>query len=161
MNEPRHQSLVFNIQNLADERRRFSGLLEKGHLGLERDRFVHEGGDLVFDLTVYFAGTEILVEGRIEVEVQLMCSHCGDFFPYDLVVERFIAAYESAAHPEEVDPLPEIREELLLKLPSYPDCSLHGGRSCPFQEKLAEAAPPEAPPKGDQRWEALDNLSDL
>lgn len=148
-------------QSLTPEGTHLEGTLEGSEMGLDEDHFAHDGGAVKYDLKVYPASGDIIVQGRVLAPFKLMCSRCGEFFSHDIVLDDFLAVYPVEEYPEVIDIFPEMRECILLKVPSYPDCETNGGRKCGFSEKKEGILDDSNSPEGDLRWDALDNLRDL
>jgi len=112
------------------------------------EEFVHPFGGIRYRLEVQLFGTELLVRGHLEQDFDLVCSRCGKDFDTTVKVDDFTASFEVAENAPEVDLTDEIRESIILTLPTYPVCD----ETCPGIEQKAEM------PK-DDRWNALDNLT--
>ncbi len=110
--------------------------------------FVKPFGGIRYRLQVQCVGTELLVRGRLEQDFDLVCSRCGKDFDDTVKVDDFMQSYEVADDAREVDLTADVRESIILALPTYPVCS----ESCPGVEQKAEAP-------ADDRWSALDGLT--
>jgi len=112
------------------------------------EEFVHPFGGVRYRLDVKVFGSELLVQGRLEQDFELVCSRCGKDFDDTVKVEDFTASYEIDEKSPEVDLTEDVRECIILALPSYPVCS----EECPGVEQ--KGAMP-----GDDRWSALNGLN--
>lgn len=111
-----------------------------------------------YDLTAEVLGTELLVRGSVTTRFGGVCSRCGG--PLDLEVkdDAFCVSLPLSEELQEVDLTPELRESILLALPSHPVCRAECGGLCPrCGRRLAEGACacPAPPARG---WEALAGL---
>ncbi len=88
--------------------------------------FVKPFGGVRYVLHIQVFGSELLVRGRLEQDFDLVCSRCGP----------------------EVDLTEELRESIILALPTYPVCD----ETCPGVEQTVEMP-------SDDRWNVLDNLN--
>ena len=86
------------------------------------EEFVHPFGGVRYRLDVRLFGTELLVRGRLEQDFDLVCSRCGEDFDTTVKVEDFTESYEVGEKIQEVDLTEDIRESIILALPSYPVC---------------------------------------
>lgn len=109
--------------------------------------FVKPFGGIRYRLTAQVFGTELLVRGHLEQDFDLVCSRCGKDFDDTVKVDDFTQSYELTEQTQEVDLTADVRESIILTLPTYPVCR----ESCPGIEQK-EATP------ADDRWNVLDNL---
>lgn len=112
------------------------------------EEFVHPFGGIRYQLTVQPLGSELLVRGHLEQDFELVCSRCGEDFDDTIKVEDFLQSYEISEKTTEVDLTDDVRECIILNLPSYPVCS----EDCPGIVQTVEK--PQ-----DDRWSALDKLN--
>jgi len=112
------------------------------------EEFVKPFGGVRYRLNAQVFGTELLVRGHLEQDFDLVCSRCGKDFDDTIKVDDFTVSYEINEKSPEVDLTEDVRESIILTLPTYPVCD----ETCPGIEQKAEM------PK-DDRWNALDNLT--
>jgi uncharacterized protein len=123
-----------------------SGVLDDAIYDLH-DEFLKPFGGLRYELGVQMFGTELLVRGKLEQYFEAVCSRCGKDFDFTVNVPDFAASFATDGKMESIDLAPELRESVLLALPTYPVCR----EDCPGIEQTEKEAP-------DSRWDALDNL---
>ena len=111
------------------------------------EEFVHPFGGVRYRLDVRLFGTELLVRGRLEQDFDLVCSRCGEDFDTTVKVEDFTESYEVGEKIQEVDLTEDIRESIILALPSYPVCR----EDCPGIVQKDEKPV-------DDRWNVLNKL---
>ena len=111
------------------------------------EEFVHPFGGVRYRLDVRLFGTELLVRGRLEQDFDLVCSRCGEDFDTTVKVEDFTESYEVGEKIQEVDLTEDIRESIILALPSYPVCR----EDCPGIVQKDEKPV-------DDRWNVLNML---
>ena len=138
------RKLVIDASRVAPEGEALEGEVECVDLD---EGLVKSFGGVRYSLTAQVFGTELLVRGRIEQDFDLVCSRCGRDFDDTVKVEDFTASFEVREDSPEVDVTEELRESIILALPSYPVCD----ESCPGVEQKAEMP-------SDDRWGALDSL---
>ena len=110
--------------------------------------FVKPFGGVRYRLTAQVFGTELLVRGHLEQDFELVCSRCGKSFDDTVKVDDFTASFEVPENSPEVDLTEELRESIILTLPTYPVCD----ESCPGVEQTVVRP-------SDDRWNVLDNLN--
>jgi uncharacterized metal-binding protein YceD (DUF177 family) len=111
------------------------------------EEFVKPFGGVRYRLFVKVFGTELLVQGRMEQDFDLVCSRCGKDFDDTVKVEDFTFSVELDEKSQFVDLTNEARESIILALPTYPVCD----EACPGVERKSELP-------GDERWGALDGV---
>ena len=112
------------------------------------EEFVKPFGGVRYKLHLQVFGSELLVRGHLEQDFDLVCSRCGQDFDDTIKVDDFTNSYEIGEESPEVDLTEDIRESIILALPTYPVCA----EACPGIPQKVEM--PE-----DDRWRALDGLS--
>ena len=108
--------------------------------------FVKAFGGVRYALFAQAFGNELLVRGSLAQDFDLVCSRCGKDFDDTVKVDDFTQSYEISDEKPEVDLTADVRESIILALPSYPVCS----ETCPGVVR-AEEVP------ADDRWNALDS----
>ena len=136
--------LVVDVSRLDPEGETLEG--EVDCIDLD-EAFVKPFGGVRYRLDLQVFGTELLVRGRLEQDFDLVCSRCGKDFDTTVKVEDYTISYEVDEKSPEVDLTEDLRESIILNLPTYPVCD----EACPGIEQKTEM------PK-DDRWGALDQL---
>ena len=80
-------------------------------------------GPVRYKLRAIVVSLELIVNGELSLDVSFRCSRCGDVFPHRVREPAFECVREVLNVNESVDLTPDIRESMLLALPSYPVCS--------------------------------------
>ena len=105
-------------------------------------------GGIRYRLKVQVLGTEMLVTGHLEQDFDLVCSRCGGDFDTTVKVDDFTESYEIGENTQVIDLTNDVRDSIILTLPTYPVCS----EECPgIVQKTISVA--------DERWDALDRLN--
>ena len=112
------------------------------------EEFVKPFGGVRYRLKLQVFGTELLVRGHLEQDFDLVCSRCGKDYDDTIKVDDFTISYEISEKSPEVDLTEDVRESIILTLPSYPVCS----EACPGIAQTAEKP-------ADDRWSALDGIT--
>ncbi len=138
------EKLLIDVSRLEEGGETFEG--EVDAIDLEEE-FVHPFGGIRYKLYVQALGSELLVKGKLEQDFDLVCSRCGEDFDTTIKVEDFVTSVQIDEKNAEIDLTEEVREAIILNLPSYPVCD----EDCPgIQQKSAALQ--------DDRWGALNNL---
>jgi uncharacterized protein len=111
------------------------------------EEFVKPFGGVRYRLFVKVFGSELLVQGRMEQDFDLVCSRCGKDFDDTVKVEDFTVSVEIDEKTGVVDLTEEVRESIILALPTFPLCD----EECPGIENKSVMPT-------DDRWGALDGL---
>ena len=111
------------------------------------ENLVKAFGGLRYELDLQVLGSELLARGRLAQDFTVVCSRCGKDFDCTIREDAFTASFAIGEKNAEVDLTDELRESIILNLPSYPVCD----ETCPGVER--KAAMP-----ADDRWSVLDNL---
>lgn len=150
--------MIIDVNRIPPEGSRYCGEESTSILDVERAEDVRFNGPLRYDLKAILAEPELIVQGQLALEATLRCSRCGEFFARRVREPAFECVKEVADRNESVDLTPDIRESMLLAIPSYPVCSpdCKGLCShCGFNLNKGQCA---CRPKEASGWEALDGL---
>ena len=147
--------MLIRPQSIPEDGMNLAGEDPGSILDLEKDEFVRVDGPVEYDLFVNQVGEQLVVSGRVSVLLSLTCSKCGDFFSTTQEVSSFLRAYELTPSTDVVDVAPDMREDILLSLPNYPDCK----GANPTCQEIIEKGYEVDPPVGDGRWGGLDQLN--
>ena len=110
--------------------------------------FVKPFGGVRYRLKIQVFGSELLAQGSAEQDFDLVCSRCGKDFDDTVRVEDFTASFEIPDENPVVDLTQELRESIILALPTYPVCD----ETCRGVARTAEMP-------SDDRWSVLDSLN--
>ena len=136
--------LIVDVTRLDPEGERLEGEVDCVDLDEE---FVKSFGPLRYRLDLKLFGTELLVRGALEQDFDLVCSRCGKDYDDTIHVDDFTTSLEVGEGVTEIDLTDELRESVILELPTYPRCD----ENCAGIE-MKSSAP------ADDRWSALDAL---
>ena len=153
--------MIIEIPKISPDGSTYRGEEPGEMLDLVGDKFAHADGPVSYDLFVYFAAQELIVQGRLEAPVKVLCCRCAGFYSTKLVVSSFLRGYPITDGLETLDITGDIREDILLELPSYPRCGYEGEGVCPHSGVNLAELKLEEPPRMDDPWGALDHLEQL
>ncbi|HMO50776.1 MAG TPA: hypothetical protein PKE26_08490 [Kiritimatiellia bacterium] len=150
--------MIIEIPKVPPEGATYTAELPPEILELENDKFAHADGPVRCDFFIYPVSHELIVKGTVEAPVRLLCGRCGGFFSTIIQVSSFLRAYPISEGMEKLDISEDIREDVVIEIPSYPRCAWDGAGTCPFSGvNLDELTLNETPPP-DNPWGALDRL---
>jgi|GEM_PF-1959064 len=115
--------LVIHLDQIRDKPKEFSGELPAEALELTRLDGARNIGPVAYELRVTIPGEEVLVQGRLELPLEFECVKCAQFFKSTQTVPAFVCSFSLSEVPEALDIGPQLREELLLTFPTFPQCS--------------------------------------
>jgi uncharacterized metal-binding protein YceD (DUF177 family) len=150
--------MIIEIAKLSPEGSQLTGDIPGSILDLRDDKYAHDNGPIQYDFFAYVASQELIVKGTLKAPISMLCGKCAEFFSTFLNVSSFLRAYPITDGVEKVDLTEDIREDIILEIPSYPACPWEGKGVCPFsgvnidEMKLNEKLPDANP------WGILDNL---
>jgi uncharacterized metal-binding protein YceD (DUF177 family) len=113
-------------------------------------------GPVHCSLDLGFSDGGLFATGSLSVPVELQCVKCLQNFETTLSVPDFATQVDLDGR-ESVDLTPEVREDILLILPSHPRCDDDGRTKCPATFQSAPAAP-LTEEVDSSTWNALDQL---
>ena len=150
--------LTIDVARLDPDGEEFAGTLDEAALDLH-DEYVRPFAGLRYDLTARRIGRELLVRGRLEQDFDAVCSRCGGDFDFTVKVPDFTVSVETDEKTEFVDLTEELRESIILGLPTYPVCREDCRGVCPQCGKNLNEGPCACVPEcRDERWSVLDSL---
>lgn len=116
-------------------------------------------GPIEYNLNVQLLGSEILIQGQVEVEVELPCARCTEFYSTKLRDSVFVRCFEISEVEDGFDIAAEVREAVLLDIPSFPLCSTNCKGFCSKCGKNLNVGSCDCVvDKGDDRWSQLDEF---
>jgi uncharacterized protein len=110
------------VARLTEDPQEFSGTLSRSILEMENEKFVRPVGDIEYELYAQLLGTEALIRGKMSQRFVAMCSRCAEDFEFTLEISDFTYCVETHEKTDILDLTNELRECIILELPSYPIC---------------------------------------
>ncbi|MCL1888341.1 MAG: DUF177 domain-containing protein [Kiritimatiellaeota bacterium] len=150
---------LVNMRRLREEGEWFEGELHPRALDVEEDGLLRIAGPMRYRVNVMVAGEEVLARGRVEQRLGCVCGRCAADFELDVREPDFFAAFPCDEAVEFLDLTPELREAILLALPSYPVCKEDCLGLCVRCGANLNTGTCSCPPGArDEQWAALDQL---
>lgn len=111
-----------------------------------------------YSFKAYYVSGELVVTGRLEVEVEVQCSRCAVPFTMKVVDKRFDVGIDAPEGTESVDLTADMREAILCAFPSHPVCRKECKGLCAQCGKDLNQGVCGCVPPGHNRWESLEGL---
>ena len=152
------KTLTIDVARLDRDGEEVEGVLDDAILDLH-DEFLRPFAGIRYRLFVQLAGRELLARGELEQDFEAVCSRCGADFDFTVTVSDFLASFETDEKTEIVDLTDELRQSIILALPTYPVCRADCRGVCPTCGKNLNEGPCACVhEERDGRWGALDAL---
>ncbi|NQT91714.1 MAG: DUF177 domain-containing protein [Lentisphaerae bacterium] len=150
--------MQIDIFRLPPEGETFRGEEPGSTLEVDGEPGLRQNSPVRYDFTAHGTSGELIVKGRLAVDMSFRCRRCGEFFVMTVEEGRFNRVLEVSDENALVDLTPEIREAMILAFPSYPQCRSECRGLCSQcgKDLNAEQCGCGAPPDG--RWGELDNI---
>jgi len=152
--------LLVNMRTLAEAGEWFEGELHPSALDITEDELLRIAGPLRYRVNVQVAGEEVLVRGWVAQVLRCVCGRCAVEFDLDAEDAEFFTSFPRDGAVEFLDLTPELREGILLALPSYPVCKEECLGLCVRCGANLNTKPCSCPPGARrEQWAALDQLA--
>ena len=153
-----NDKLLIDVLRLDKDGEDFEGVLDDAVLELDGDLLRPFAG-IRYSLFAQQLGRELLVRGTLAQDFDAVCSRCGGDFDFTVTVPDFTVSVETDDKTEYVDLTDEVRQSIILALPTYPVCRPECLGVCPSCGKnLNEGSCGCTHDEADDRWGALDGL---
>jgi uncharacterized metal-binding protein YceD (DUF177 family) len=159
--------LIIDVSVLPEEGREYVGALPVEVFDLPKGDAVPEG-ELAYDLFAKRFESELLLTGTLSASFEFTCVRTLHPFVQTIFLEAVAISLE-IGHQVEMDVTEALREEVLLHFPTNPRCDeADAPQECQIDPRYLSVDKTgwdelPTPPRdgGDDRWSALDRLSDL
>lgn len=151
--------MIIDIPKLREEGEWFEGDEPASILELEGDSILRLEGSIHYRFFVQPVSGKLVVKGTLTLPLSVACGRCAEFYSTTLADSSFLRAYEISGGVETVDVTPDIREDVLLQLPSFPVCSPDCKGLCPQCGQNRNKGTCDCRPPEGNLWGALDGLS--
>ncbi|MBQ4198863.1 MAG: DUF177 domain-containing protein [Kiritimatiellae bacterium] len=152
------ENLAIDVARLDRDGEEIEGVLDDAVLDLHDD-YLRPFAGIRYSLFAQLAGRELIVRGRLEQDFDAVCSRCGTDFDFTAEVPDFLASVATDEKTEIVDLTDEVRQSIILSLPTYPVCRADCRGVCPSCGKnLNKGSCTCRRNDRDDRWGALDAL---
>jgi len=150
--------MIIEPWKIHEEGDRFEGDEPREVLDLEPGSFVCPDGPIHYDLRAQAVSGELIVEGRLECRVAMVCSRCGGGFKTDIRDSSFRVVRDIANRFDPVDLTPDIRESIIVAFPNFPLCSAECKGLCPRCGADRNRKKCRCKPEGPAEWGPFEGL---
>ena len=152
------EKLIIDVARLKAEGEEFSGVVDDAVLEIDGELLRPFGG-IRYEISAQLFGRELFVRGTLSQDFDAVCARCGGDFDFTLTVDDFTASVETDEKSEFVDLTDELRQSIILALPSYPVCRQDCRGVCVMCGKNLNEGPCGCThEEKDDRWGALDGV---
>lgn len=152
------EKFIIDVARLDEGGEEFVGAVDDAILECDGELLRPFGG-IRYELTAQQFGTELLVRGTLAQDFDAVCCRCGGDFDFTATVTDFATSVEVGEKTDFVDLTDELRQSIILALPSYPVCRPECLGVCPTCGKNLNEGPCTCRHETrDSRWGALDAL---
>ncbi len=123
--------MIIEPARIPPEGKRLAGEDAPSILDIEENEDLRIRGPVGYDLFANVVAGELIVKGKVAVDVQFRCSRCLDQFPLTVLDPGFEFVRELDDMNESVDLTPDMREAILVSFPAYPVCRPDCKGVCP------------------------------
>jgi uncharacterized metal-binding protein YceD (DUF177 family) len=151
--------MIIDIARLDEDGEHLTGEDPSHILGLDpEDELLHPVAPVAWDIEAEILGTELLVRGTVRTQFGGVCCRCGGPLAIEIQDPEFCVSVEIDDETQEVDLTDEVRESILLALPSHPVCREDCKGLCPRCGQRLEQGDCGCEPFVSPAWEALAGL---
>ena len=156
-------NLTIPLEEFPEEGLYLSGEIDAAVFGIDGGG-LRSTGPLCYELEAQLFETELMVRGRIWADFELRCDRCLTEFPYTVELEGLAFSYDVKGKLAQ-DITEDLREEVVLALPSYPKCEI-SGLECEINDTFGDfrldkdphSGVDSATPSGESVWDTLDKF---
>lgn len=150
--------MIVDIARLPENGDVFTGKEAPSILELADEEMARVEQPIHYSLSAVLVSGELIIKGRLSVEVLFRCSRCSVFFPVKVEETQFVRVIEVGLETQSVDLTEDIREAILLLFPAYPVCSEGCRGLCPQCGADLNKTDCDCVKPTNTRWSELDNL---
>lgn len=150
--------MIIEVSRIPPEGETYSGEEPASVVDVEPEADLRLESPLRYRLRAIMVSGELIVNGQLETNATFRCSRCGEWFSRPVEEPAFELVKEVTDPNTSVDLTPDIRESMLLALPSYPVCSPGCKGLCSQCGVNLNKGRCSCKPRGASGWEALDHL---
>ncbi len=153
------EKLLIDVARLDKDGETYAGVVDDAVLEMADNELLRPFGGIRYELFVQLFGTELLVRGTLAQDFDAVCCRCGCDFDFTTKVDDFTFNLEVNEKTEFADLTDELRQSIILSLPSYPICRQDCRGVCASCGKNLNEGPCTCEhTERDSRWGALDSL---
>ena len=116
-------ALVIETGRLREKPETVRGKEPVSSLDIEPGDLIRPSGDLAYDLTIQCVSNELVVLGKLQINIICRCARCGDDFSKKIFIPDFCRTFPLTSKNELINLTADVREDILLVLPIVAVCS--------------------------------------
>ncbi|MEI6891102.1 MAG: DUF177 domain-containing protein [Pontiella sp.] len=148
------------VERIPEEGSRYTGDEAGSIIEAEQEQFIRNPKDIHYELYAQRVSDELVVRGVLDVDLDLQCARCSEFFSTTVSVSDFLRAYPALKGTDSVDLTDDFREEILLHIPGFTVCSDSCKGACPqCGIDLNKGSCTCGAEDGPDAWSALESLN--
>ncbi len=148
------------VARITEEGSNYEGNEPAALLHAEEEQFLRNPGDVHYKVYAQRVSDELVVRGELNVDVELQCSRCSEFFSTTVGVSDFLRACPAPESTDSVDLKDDFRGEIMLHVPTFPLCAETCKGVCPqCGADLNKGSCTCKKEDGPSAWSALDGLN--
>ncbi len=148
------------VARIPEEGSDFEGDEPAAVLQADEEQFIRNPEDVHYRLNAQRVSDELIVRGELDVNLELQCARCSEFFSTSVGVSDFLRACPAPEGTDSVDLTEDLREEIILHIPAFPLCSEECRGVCPqCGANLNTGSCACEKNDGPSAWSALDGLN--
>ncbi|MFI3244586.1 MAG: hypothetical protein R3Y56_10070 [Akkermansia sp.] len=155
--------LIISLEDFPPTGRHISGELDGSLFGFDNDE-IQSVGPLSYDLDVQLFDTELLATGTISAPFLMRCGRCLESFEH-IIECQGVSVSDDCTNKLVVDFTEQLREEIVLDIPTYPKCEL-SGLECEINADFSDfrldndpqSSVQSATPSSNSVWDALNQF---
>lgn len=151
--------MKIDLSRLPDEGALFEGEDPPEAMDLADEEAVRPAGPLTYRVHAMVVSHELIVRGRVATHLETLCSRCAVWSPREISDPEFFVNREVDEESVVADLTEDMREAIILALPSYPVCRQECLGLCVQCGKNLNDGPCECQPPTDTRWGGLEGLT--
>ncbi len=117
------ERIIIKVSELLNHSQTYCNAVKSDFLELSQDNFTAPDGNINYEFVAEKIGDEVLIRGIVSIPFLFRCSRCNDIFKRELKIEDFTRTCHISMDSEIIDLTDDVREDILLALPSYWVCS--------------------------------------
>lgn len=116
-------NLIIETGRLRHKPEKVVGEQPAALLEMEFGELTRVEGPLTYNLTVQRVSNELLVQGKLEINLKCRCARCCDYFIKKIIIPDFNRSFALTSKSELINLTADVHEDIVLALPMVAVCS--------------------------------------
>ncbi len=150
--------MKIKISDIPEDGLDFKGFAEPDGFLLPSEG-VHRWLGISYDLHLEKLDDELLVRGKIDASLQIICARCTDPIDWNIQVPKFCQSFK-IQNDDLIDLTEQVAEDIVLSFPIAPSCKLDDQKKCPLSgESFDDSRDSFIEENRQNVWGVLDQLN--